>query len=100
MGFPGSSAGKESICDAGDPGSIPGSGRFPWRKDRLCTLVFMGFPGGSDGKETACNVGDLRLIPGLGRSTGGGHGNTLPYYCLEYPMDRVVWQESFFSSSE
>ena len=25
--LPGSSAGKESACDAGDPGSIPGSGR-------------------------------------------------------------------------
>ena len=28
-GFPGSSAGKESSCNAGDPGSIPGSGRSP-----------------------------------------------------------------------
>ena len=27
MGFPGSSASKESTCNAGDPGSIPGSGR-------------------------------------------------------------------------
>ena len=26
-GFQGSSAGKESTCNAGDPGSIPGSGR-------------------------------------------------------------------------
>ena len=26
-GFPGSSAGKESACNAGDPSSIPGSGR-------------------------------------------------------------------------
>ena len=26
MGFPGSSAGKESVCNAGDPGSIPRSG--------------------------------------------------------------------------
>ena len=29
MGFPGSSAGKESACNAGDPGSIPGLGRSP-----------------------------------------------------------------------
>ena len=29
MGFPGSSAGKESSCNAGDPGSIPGLGRSP-----------------------------------------------------------------------
>ena len=27
--FPGSSAGKESACNAGDLGSIPGSGRSP-----------------------------------------------------------------------
>ena len=27
MGFPGSSAGKESACNAGDSGSIPGLGR-------------------------------------------------------------------------
>ena len=29
LGFPGSSAGKESTCNAGDPGSIPGLGRSP-----------------------------------------------------------------------
>ena len=28
-GFPNSSGGKESACNAGDPGSIPGSGRSP-----------------------------------------------------------------------
>ena len=28
-GVPGSSAGEESTCNAGDPGSIPESGRFP-----------------------------------------------------------------------
>ena len=28
MGFPGSSAGKESACSAGDPSLIPGLGRF------------------------------------------------------------------------
>ena len=27
MGFPDSSAGEESACNAGDPGSIPGMGR-------------------------------------------------------------------------
>ena len=29
MGFPGSSLGKESACNSGDPGSIPGSERSP-----------------------------------------------------------------------
>ena len=28
-GFPDSSVGKESACNAGDPGSIPGSGGSP-----------------------------------------------------------------------
>ena len=28
-GFPGSSDGKESTCNAGDPGSIPGLGKSP-----------------------------------------------------------------------
>ena len=27
VGFPGSSARKESVCNARDPGSVPGSGR-------------------------------------------------------------------------
>ena len=29
MGFPGSSAGKESVCNEGDLGSIPALGRYP-----------------------------------------------------------------------
>ena len=29
QGFPGGSDGKASACNAGDPGSIPGSGRSP-----------------------------------------------------------------------
>ena len=45
----------------------------------LVTWWGVGFPGGSDSKESACNVGDLGLIPGLGE----GHGNPLPYSCLE-----------------
>ena len=28
LGFPGGSDGKESACDAGDPGSIAGPGRY------------------------------------------------------------------------
>ena len=78
--FLGSSVGKESTCNAGDPGWIPGLGRV-----RLPTPVFLGFPGGSDSKESSCNVGDLSLILGLGRSPGGGHGNPLLYSCLENP---------------
>ena len=55
MGFPGGSAGKETICNVGDMGSIPGLGRLPWRKEWLPTPVLLqGFPGGASGKEPAC----------------------------------------------
>ena len=53
-GFPDSSVGKESACNAGDPWV----GKIPWRSNRLPTAVFLGFPGGLDGKEPACNAGD------------------------------------------
>ena len=39
--FPGGSDGKESACDAGDPGSIPGSERSPGEREWLPTLVFL-----------------------------------------------------------
>ena len=32
-GFPGGSDGKESVCNAGDLGSIPGSGRSPGKRN-------------------------------------------------------------------
>ena len=85
IGFPGSSAGIESGCNAGDPGSVPGLERFPQKRDRLPILVFLGFPNGSDGKESACSVGDLCLISGLGRSPGDRLVNPLQYSCLENP---------------
>ena len=40
-GFPGGSDGKESACNAGDIGLIAGSGKFPWRREWLPTLVFL-----------------------------------------------------------
>ena len=87
LGFPCGSAGKESACNVGDLGSIPGLGRFPWRRGWLPTPIFLGFPCGSAGKESACNVGDLGLIPELGRSPGEGD---LQYSGLENSMDCIV----------
>jgi hypothetical protein len=40
LGFPCGSAGKESACNVGDLRSIPGLGRFPWRRERLPALAF------------------------------------------------------------
>jgi len=32
---------KESVCNAGDLGLIPESGRFPWRREWLPNPVFL-----------------------------------------------------------
>jgi len=46
LGFPDDLSGKESLCNGGDLGSIPGLGRspgvgnIPWRRERLPTPVF------------------------------------------------------------
>ena len=87
MGFPHSSVGKESTCNAGDPSSIPAVGR----RDRLPIPVFLGFPCGSAGKESACNMGDLGSIPGLGRSPGEGKGYPLQFSAMEKSMDYSLW---------
>ena len=85
-GFPGSSVGKESTCNVGDPGSIPGLGRSPGERIgypfqyawvSLVTQMVKTLP--------AMLEGDLGLIPELERSPGGGHGNPLKYSCLENP---------------
>ena len=85
--FPGSSAGKESACNAGDPGSIPGLERsagevigYPLQYSWACL-------GSSAGKESACNAEDSDLIPGLGRSLREGIG-----YPLQYSWAPVVTQ--------
>ena len=39
---------------------------------------------------SAGNLRDASSIPGSGRS-GGGHGNSLKYSCLENPMDGGAW---------
>ena len=92
--FPNSSVGKESACNAGDPGSGRSIGFLGQEdlleKDRLPTSVFLGFPGGSADKESDCNVGDLGSIPGLGRSPGERKGYPLQYSGLENSMDCIV----------
>ena len=91
MGFPDSSVGKESACDAGGPGLIPGSGRFAGEGISYPpTPVFLGFPCGSASKESTCNVGDLGSIPVLGRAPGEGKIYPLQYFGLENSMDCTV----------
>ena len=67
-------------------------GKFPWRRDRLPTPVFLGFPGGSDSEESAYNARDLGSIPEVGKSPGEGHGNHSSILAWRIPMDRGAWR--------
>ena len=87
--FSHSPVGKESACNAGDPGSISGLGRsagegigYPFQ--------LSGFPCGSAGKESSCNTGGLGLTPGLGIASGEGKGSPLQYSGLENAMYCIV----------
>ena len=50
QGYAGGSDGKESVCNAGDQGSIPGSGKIPWRRAWQPTPVFL--PGEFHGQRS------------------------------------------------
>ena len=91
-GFTGDSDGKESACNAEDPGSIPGSGRSPeegngYSLQYSCQVVLVV----KNPPANAGGSGDPGLIPGSGRSPGVGNGNPLQYSCLENTMDRGAW---------
>ena len=74
LGFPDSSVGKESTCNAGNPDSVPGLGRSPGEG--------IGYPlhysWASLVVQLVKNPSEmwdhLGLIPGLGRSSGEGKG--------------------------
>ena len=54
-------------------------------------------------KNLTANAGNIRdssSIPGSGRSTGGGHGNSVQYSCLENPMDRGAWRATIHRVTE
>ena len=50
LGFPGGSVVEYPPANAGDAGSLPGSGRFPWRRKWQPTPVFL--PGKSQGQRS------------------------------------------------
>ena len=83
MGFPDSSAGKESACNVEDLSSILGLERSPGEGRGYPLPYSWAFLVAQDSKELTCNVGDLGLIPGSGRSPGGGNGN---------PSSILVWR--------
>ena len=84
-GFPDSSVGKESTCNAGDASSIPGLGRSAGEGIRLPTPVYLGFPCGNGREWNSLLLQRRRpgLDPGLGRSPEGGKG---------YPPSVLAWR--------
>ena len=90
MGFPDSSVGKESTCNAGDPGSIPGSGRSPGERKGYsyswASLVAQLIKNPPAMHETW--VRDLSSVPWLGRSPGEGY--PFQYSGLENSMESIV----------
>ena len=48
--FPGGSDGKASVYHVGDPGSIPGIGKIPWRRKWQSTPVLL--PGKPHGQRS------------------------------------------------
>ena len=73
MGFPGGLTGKESTCNAGDQGSIPGSGRSPGKGyGNLCHSIFL--PGKSHSRAWWATV------HGVAMSGAWLHAGTLTFH--------------------
>ena len=88
LGFPDSSVGKESTCNAGDYISFSGLGRLAG--EGVDYALQYSWTCGSAGKESTCNVGELGLISELGRSSGEVNSYTLQYSGLENSMGYTV----------
>ena len=81
---------KESACNAGDPGLIPGLGRSVGE--------VIGYPRQYSWASLVAHLvknlpeiqGDLGSVPELGRSPGDGKGYPLQYSVLENFMDCIV----------
>ena len=71
----------------------------------FCCSTDSGLPIWHSGKKKnpLANAGDARdagSVPGLGRCPGVGNGNPLQYSCLQYPMDRGIWQVTVHGVAE
>ena len=84
MGFPGSSAGKESACIAGDLGFIPGLGNFPGEGIGYPLQYYWIFLVSQKVKNRLkCRKPGFN--PRFGKILWRRHGNPLHSSCLENP---------------
>jgi len=92
VGFPGSSAGKESTCNTGDPGLIPWPRRSPGEGIGYPLQYFWAsLVAQMVKKASVCNVVDLGLIPGLEDPLEEGMATHSSIFTWRIPMDRGVW---------
>ena len=75
---------------AGDPGSIPGSGRSPGEGIGYAHQYSWASLVAQLVKKPPTSAGDLGSIPGLGRYLGEGKDYPLQYSGLENSMDCIV----------
>ena len=85
----GGSAGKESVCNAGDLGLKPWVGKIPWRREQLPTPVF--WPGGFHGQRRPAGYSPW------GRRVGHGMTEQLSLLAM---LGRHRCVTAFFSCSE
>ena len=91
MGFPDSSAGKESACNVGDMGSIPGLGRSP-EEGKGYPLQYSALENFVDcivdrAAESWTQLSDFHFSLSC---IGEGNGNPLQCSGLENSMDCIV----------
>ena len=89
-GIPHSSVGKESTCNAGDPGSISRSGRSAGEGLGCLLQYFWVSLVAQQVKNLPVMPADLGSIPRLGRSPGENKGYPLQYSGLENSRDCIV----------
>ena len=103
--FPGSSVGKESACNAGDQGLIPGSGRSP-REGNGNPLQYSCLENPVDRGAWSATVHGVtqswtQLKPlSMRVCIGEGNGNPLQYSCLENPRDRGAWWAAVYGVTQ
>ena len=90
LGIPDCSVGKESACNAGDSGLIPGSGRCAGEEIGYQLQYSWAFLVAQLVKNLPAIWETWVRYLGLGRSPGEGKGYPLQYSGLENSMDCIV----------
>ena len=92
VGFPCSSAGKESTCNTGDPGSIPGLGRSPGEGVNYSLQYSWTFPVAQMVKNPPAMQETWVLSLGREDSLEEGMATQSSILSWRIPLDRGAWR--------